>query len=64
MDMLRSERNSALNRDAVAAAAPTQGNAARENDDRIVETSIPSRLDSLRWSRSPAPCSARSGSVG
>jgi MFS family permease len=56
MDMLRLERNSALNRDAVMAAAPmqdnaAQDNAARGNDDRIVETSIPSRLDSLRWSR-------------
>jgi MFS family permease len=50
MDMLRSERNSALNRDAVVAAAPTPDNAGQGNDDRIVETSIPSRLDSLRWS--------------
>jgi MFS family permease len=50
MDLLRSERNSALNRDAVVAAAPTQDNDARGNDDRVVETSIPSRLDSLRWS--------------
>jgi MFS family permease len=46
MDMLRPERNSALTRDAVMAAAPMRG-----NDGRIVETSIPSRLDSLRWSR-------------
>jgi MFS family permease len=50
MDMLRSERNSALNRDAVVAAAPTPDNAGQGNDDRIVETGIPSRLDSLRWS--------------
>jgi MFS family permease len=50
MDMLRSERNSALNRDAVVAAAPTQDHDARGNDDRVVETGIPSRLDSLHWS--------------
>src|SRR3984885_2364983 len=50
MDMLRSERNSALNRDAVVAAAPTQDHDARGNDDRVIETSIPSRLDSLCWS--------------
>jgi MFS family permease len=49
MDMLRSERNSASNRDAVV-AAPTQDNAVRAKDDRVVETSIPSRLDSLPWS--------------
>jgi MFS family permease len=50
MDVLRSERDSALNRDAVVAAAPTQDGSAQSSDDRIVETSIPSRLDSLRWS--------------
>jgi MFS family permease len=50
MNMWRSERNSALNRDAVVAATPTPDNA-QGNDDRVIETSLPSRLDSLRWSR-------------
>src|SRR5271154_6368205 len=50
MNMSRSERNSASNRDAVGAAAPTQDNAVQANDDRIVETDIASRLDSLHWS--------------
>jgi MFS family permease len=38
-----------LNRDA-AVPAPVHGNAVPANDDRVIETSIPSRLDSLRWS--------------
>jgi MFS family permease len=44
MDM---QRNSAINRGApdATAAAPALG-----NDDRVIETDIPSRLDSLRWS--------------
>src|ERR1700734_2662822 len=42
MDM---QRNSAFNRGAPGATAPMPG-----NDDRVIETSIPSRLDSLRWS--------------
>jgi MFS family permease len=46
MDM---QRNSAFNRGApgatAVAPAPMPG-----NDDRVIETSIPSRLDSLRWS--------------
>jgi MFS family permease len=41
---LRLQRSSALNRGA-SVFAP-----ARRNDDRVIETSIPSRLDSLRWS--------------
>jgi MFS family permease len=46
MDM---QRNSAVNRGApnatAVAPAPMSG-----NDDRVIETDIPSRLDSLRWS--------------
>jgi MFS family permease len=49
MDMSRLERSSALKGDAPIAAA-TPDNATPANDDRVVETSIPSRLDSLRWS--------------
>jgi MFS family permease len=41
---LRLQRSSALNGGAPASAP------AREADDRVIETSIPSRLDSLRWS--------------
>jgi len=51
MGMSRLERSSALKGDApIVAAAPTQDNAAQANDDRVIETSIPSRLDSLHWS--------------
>ena len=39
---LRLQRSSALNR---GASAPSRG-----NSDRVIETSIPARLDSLRWS--------------
>jgi hypothetical protein len=41
MDLPLAQRNSILNR---GASAPTG------HDDRIVETDIPARLDSLRWS--------------
>src|SRR5271169_5954588 len=41
---LRLRRSSALNR-GTSVFAP-----ARRNDDRVIETSIPSRLDNLRWS--------------
>jgi MFS family permease len=44
MDM---QRNSAVNRGAPNATAVAP---ARDNDDRVIETDIPSRLDSLRWS--------------
>jgi MFS family permease len=44
MDM---QRNSAVNRGAPNATAVAP---ARDNDDRVIETEIPSRLDSLRWS--------------
>ncbi|MDB5636006.1 MAG: hypothetical protein JWP51_914, partial [Bradyrhizobium sp.] len=40
MDLQLTERNSTA-----AAAAPIPG-----NDDRVIETSIPARLDSLHWS--------------
>jgi MFS family permease len=49
MDMQRLQRNSTLNRGipvAPAGAAVATGS----NDDRIIETSIPSRLDALSWS--------------
>jgi MFS family permease len=41
---LRLQRSSALNRGA-SISAPSRG-----NDHRVIETSIPARLDSLRWS--------------
>jgi MFS family permease len=46
MDM---QRNSAFNRGALGAAAVAPM-PMPENDDRVIETDIPSRLDSLRWS--------------
>ena len=44
MDLQRITRSSALNPGAPAAAAVPQ------DDDRIIETSIPARLDNLTWS--------------
>jgi MFS family permease len=49
MDMRRLQRNSALNR-GVSAAPAVAVAPARGSDDRIIETSIPSRLDALGWS--------------
>jgi MFS family permease len=45
MDLQRVQRNDATILSPAAAAIP-----ARRNDDRVIETSIPSRLDSLPWS--------------
>ena len=44
MDLQQVQRGSALS-DGTLGVAP-----ARQNDDRVIETSIPFRLDSLRWS--------------
>src|SRR5258708_4804353 len=44
MDLQLTPRSSVLN-DGALASAPVRG-----NGDRVIETSIPSRLDSLRWS--------------
>jgi len=49
MDMPRLQRNSALNRGVLAAPAVATAPAPGV-DDRIIETSIPSRLDALHWS--------------
>jgi MFS family permease len=49
MDMRRLQRHSALNRGVSAAQAVAVAHA-RGSDDRIIETSIPSRLDALGWS--------------
>jgi MFS family permease len=43
MDLQRIRRSSALNQGALAPV--------RQDNDRIIETSIPARLDNLRWSR-------------
>jgi MFS family permease len=49
MDMQRLQRNSTLNRD-IPVAPDVAAVARGSNDDRIIETSIPSRLDALSWS--------------
>src|SRR6201989_2571685 len=49
MDSQRLQRNSASDRDAPAEPAAVPVPAPR-NDDRTIETSIPSRLDALSWS--------------